>query len=372
MAKKKRRGRRAAFGRIFRRQGRPGLYLRIRLGDREVERYADPDRATAEALRAELLRKWRREKLLGEKVIASVTFREFQPKLLLHFEARHAPSTLAAERGRLDRIVKWFGSTPMKDIDEAAVLDFLTSLRMEDKLSQTTTNRYSSLLSVAFRYAITKGYARHNPIRDVPRPREQKRPVPYVSGDDVARLVAESRDARFGAMIRVLADTGLRRGEALDLEWRDVHVARGVIVVRRSKNRGTREVPLTEAASAALRQLEAERPPLPMSGPDLVWPEWSDKRPQAVSSRFKTVAKRAGMESMRLHDLRHAFCSRLAQASVPLSTIAELAGHEAVTTTQRYASHLPHGAGQDAIRALQRSERVAAARRPRKDANGAG
>ena len=67
---------------------------------------------------------------------------------------------------------------------------------------------------------------------------------------------------------------------------------------------------------------------------------------------FKTVAKRAGMPDLRLHDLRHAFCSRLAQAGVPLATIAKLAGHESLTTTERYARHIPEGATRAAIERL--------------------
>ncbi len=120
--------------------------------------------------------------------------------------------------------------------------------------------------------------------------------------------------------------------------------------------------------STSVAQIEAERPALPMKGPDFVWFEWQDKRPQAVSSRFKAAARRAGFGDLRLHDLRHGFCSRLAQARTPLPTIGELAGHESVQTTARYASHLPDGAKESAIRAMQDAERAAAEKRLQADA----
>ncbi|TDJ67410.1 MAG: site-specific integrase, partial [Planctomycetota bacterium] len=118
-----------------------------------------------------------------------------------------------------------------------------------------------------------------------------------------------------------------------------------------------RSVDLTPEALEALQRLYTERT-VPMSGPDLVWPEWRDKGPQAISARFKTVARRAGLESLRFHDLRHAFCSRLAQAGVPLATIAVLAGHRSLQTTQRYACHVPGGATKAAVAAMVQNEKA--------------
>ena len=76
----------------------------------------------------------------------------------------------------------------------------------------------------------------------------------------------------------------------------------------------------------------------------------------AIEARFRRLRMRAGFPTMRLHDLRHSFCSRLAQAGVPLPTIAALAGHESVATTMRYASHIPDGAMHAAIRRLEASD----------------
>ena len=90
-----------------------------------------------------------------------------------------------------------------------------------------------------------------------------------------------------------------------------------------------------------------------------MWPEFLEVRPQAVSSRFKTAAKRAGLSHIeRLHDLRHGFCSRLAQANVPTATIKAMAGHKSLVTTERYACHLPQGATKAAIAALEGHEKT--------------
>ena len=367
---------RSTFGRILQRKGRPGFYVRFRLRDREVTRWAGPTRKIAAEFLADLMRKTAREELLQERAVASVSFRDFKPTLLAHFRARHAQTTVAANEGRLDTICTWFGPAALKDITAGDVQSFLSALReggvppnarkttTQEKakkkprkprpLSVATVNRYASLLSVAFKLAKEHGMARENPALGLGRPKEAEKAVPFISNADVDRLVAEARDARFGAMLRVYADTGLRRGEALALEWSDVDLQRGTLLVRRSKNGKPRQVELTEAARAAFSRLLKDRAPVPMIGPNLVWPEWAGLRPQAVSSRFRTVANRAGFDGLRLHDLRHGFCSRLAQAGVPLATISALAGHTSWLTTRRYASHLPEGATRAAIRAMEK------------------
>ena len=348
---------RSAFGRIFQRKDRAGYYVRVRYKGREIVRFAGADRRTAAEYQAQLLRRLTREDLLGERTLASVTFAEFEPLLLQSLRARHASTTFAAEIGRAKRVREHLGSASLKDIGPADIEAFLAALRNDAGFSIAAVNRYASFLSVAFRLAVHKGFAAANPVKEVPRAKESQRPVPFLSAEEVAGLIAATRDQRFAVFLRVLADTGLRRSEALALEWSDIDFARRCVLVRESKNRRPRQVELTDAASDALRSLVPQRTVAASADRIFVWPEWQQRGPQAVSSRFKTAARRAGRPTLRLHDLRHGFCSRLAQAGVPLPTIAALAGHTTWLTTQRYASHLPEGATRDAIAAMQRKER---------------
>jgi integrase len=125
-------------------------------------------------------------------------------------------------------------------------------------------------------------------------------------------------------MVFLAADTGLRRGELLALQWRDVDLVRGALVVRRSKSKRPREVPPTPRAREALEGVLGARKALPMAGEDPVFPELAALDPgymgTYVSARFRKAAERAGFTGLRFHDLRHAFCSRLAQAGVAKQT----------------------------------------------------
>jgi integrase len=346
----------AMAGRVFQRSGRPGFYVRVRSGMKEVTRYAGATRKTAHEFAARLLLDRDRRELLDKVAIPSVAFAEIEAQFLAHLEARHAPTTVAVERIRLKAIVSHFSSHSLCDVGPAQVGDFVTALRTQRGQSAASCNRMLALLSVLFGYAIERGLAATNPVKGLSRPKEDRPAVPYLDDKDISRFeTAAGSDHELRALIRLLADAGLRRGEALALTWMDVDLSRGSLVVRRSKTHEAREVPLTENTRNALSDQASRCPSIALHKPTPVFPGLVAVKPSSVTGRFKTVARRAGSPDLRLHDLRHAFCSRLAQRGVPLTTIAKLAGHRSVQTTQRYAEHMPKGATRLAIEALEGS-----------------
>lgn len=348
---------RSPFGRVFQRTGRPGWYVRVRIGDSEFVRWAGPDARTATDYLAKLRLGHARRDLLGERPTSAIAFSGFKDRLLAYMKAEHEASTLEAEEPRVERIFRHFGERPLRSVTTSDVREFLTGLLAERRrgkrkkakpASAGTKNRYLSVLSLLFRLAVEAGYAERNPCDGIERAREHRPPVPFQTDADVAALVARADTPRDGALVRLLADTGLRRSEACRLVAADVHLVRKVVVVRRSKGKVAREVPLTEAAVEALKPVcRGKRP-----GHHL-WPEYAtEKGMDALTARFRALAKRAGIP-ISLHGLRHGFCSRLAQLNVPLPTIMALAGHASLATTQRYAVHLPGGATVDAIALLE-------------------
>lgn len=144
------------------------------------------------------------------------------------------------------------------------------------------------------------------------------------------------------AAIRLLAITGMRRGEVTEiLRWGHVDWQHQCLRLPTSKT-GQKVVPLSSAALAFLRGLHDGQPSdqLVISGPD--------GTPLANLTRtWLNVRRRAGLEDVRLHDLRHNFASACASAGVPLAAIGALLGHRHVSTTQRYA-HLTDEALRDA------------------------
>ena len=152
-------------------------------------------------------------------------------------------------------------------------------------------------------------------------------------------------------LVLFLLNTGARLGEALAVKWRDVNFdseqVRLLTTKKASRGRKAvaRHVPMNASLRGLLKRLKKEQKPSP-DDPVL------RINPHNLRRKFMNVCRRAGLGAVRLHDLRHTFCSHLAEANVPLSTIKALAGHETIAMTMRY-SHLSDKAlkqGTDALK----------------------
>ena len=133
------------------------------------------------------------------------------------------------------------------------------------------------------------------------------------------------------AAVRLLILTGARLREILDARWQHVDIERGVIFLTDSKT-GRKPVYLSAAALEVLAGLpRIEGNPHVIPGEKAGQPKADLKKPWAA------VKKAAGLEGVRLHDLRHSFASFGAGASPGLPIIGELLGHSQAATTHRYA-----------------------------------
>lgn len=133
------------------------------------------------------------------------------------------------------------------------------------------------------------------------------------------------------AAIRLLALTGLRRGEVLSLQWRDVDLERGFLTLRDTKT-GPRSTPLSGPAVEVLAGLERQPDnahcfPGRLAGQHLV----------DLQKPWRKVRKLAGLEGLRIHDLRHGLASVGLGAGLPLAAVGKLLGHRSAATTSRYA-----------------------------------
>ena len=133
------------------------------------------------------------------------------------------------------------------------------------------------------------------------------------------------------AAIRLLILTGARLREILHAQWSEVDFGRGFLLLADSKT-GKRPVYLSAAALSILSALpRIEGNPHIIAGAKDGAPRADPKKPWAA------VTKAAGLEGVRLHDLRHSFASIGAGASMGLLVIGKLLGHSQAATTHRYA-----------------------------------
>jgi integrase len=190
-----------------------------------------------------------------------------------------------------------------------------------------------------------------NPCRHVERYPE-RRLERYLSSSELTRLGEVLADAERNeqeppsviAAIRLLILTGARRSEILNLRWPEIDLERGFLRLRDSKT-GPKAIPLNAPAREGLAGLERTG--------EWVLPTAQGTGPVSLSKPWSRIRRHAGLEDLRIHDLRHSFASVGAGAGLGLPLIGKLLGHTQPATTHRYA-HL----GDDPVR--QASEAIGA------------
>jgi integrase len=165
-------------------------------------------------------------------------------------------------------------------------------------------------------------------------------------------------DLLAGAAIRLLIFTGARLREILNLRWDEVDGERGLLFLPDSKT-GRKTIVLNAPALAVLSAL-------PRVG-SYVIPGIDPERPRADLQRpWAAVTKRAGLEGLRIHDLRHGFASVGAGGGMGLPIVGKLLGHASPATTNRYA-HLDADPLRKASNAIGATLEAALGRRPSAD-----
>lgn len=215
-------------------------------------------------------------------------------------------------------------------------------LRLKDKLEDRPIafNRARALLHTMFERA--RDWELHtgpNPAAGVSKHPEKPRER-FITAEEYARLFA-ALDAASGiehpsviTCIRLLALTGSRLSEILKLEWSQVDFEHAALRLPDSKT-GTKVIPLGAAAIAPLARLErvnayvchGDKSDRPLAPPQRQW---------------RRIRKAAGLDDLRLHDLRHGFASVAAVSGESMKLLGATLGHRQAQTTERYA-HLTHG-----------------------------
>jgi len=204
--------------------------------------------------------------------------------------------------------------------------------RLVEGAAPGTVRRELNVLIAALNHAVREGLIAANPLAGRVRRLKTQPRVRLLSGDEREALL---RAAKLGPshlypLIVLLLATGLRRTECLSLKWNDVDLEKQVLFVRRGKGDKPRMIPLSQQA---LRLLQS----MPRPG-DYVITDEDGKSIGNVKHSFGTACRRAGIENLRLHDLRRSFASELAMRGVSPWVIQQLLGHARLDTSQVYVN----------------------------------
>jgi integrase len=287
------------------------------------------------------------------------------------------PSTIATDKGRIERHIKpLLGRKRVSEVKRADVEKFMRDVEKGKTAVDEKTGKYGRaivtggkgtatrtvrLLGGIFTYAVNRGHIETNPRLGVKVFADGKGER-FLSGDELGKLGDAMREAEIDglpwqlnedakakhrptnaeaqrepisphaiAAIRLLLLTGCRAGEILNLKWQEVDFERGFLNLSDSKT-GRKQVLIGSPALQILADI-----PRIKGNSYVIAGEKPDKPRSDIKRPWKRITAHAGLDDLRLHDLRHSYASVGASAGMGLTIVGKLLGHASPATTARYS-----------------------------------
>jgi len=241
-------------------------------------------------------------------------------------------------------------------------------------LSNRTVHHQHRILSQSLKFAVRQGYLGRNPCELVDPPSPHKKSMRTLTPGEVEVLLNVAAGSQYYPVIYAAVSTGLRQAELLGLRWRDLDLdmlsisvsqvlykRKGVCQFKEPKTQHSRRrVAMTPKLAIFLREYRAEREVISqktgkeLSLDNLVFSNvlGTPIDPGVLSHAFSKICKKAGLENVRFHDLRHTFASLMLLRGAKAKVISEALGHSSVAFTMDTYSHIIEGMQSDAMALL--------------------
>jgi integrase len=335
-----------------------GYRVVLSLGVVDGKRRQVRRRVATEAEAERELERMRRAYRAGVEV-ARETVGEYLAAWLDSRRADVRPRTIVTYEGNIrNHIVPLLGGIELSRLAPQDVRR-LKADRLAAGLSPTSVGRVLTVLRAALAQAVRERIIADNPATAVQLPRVERAPIEPLTEERAAAVIEAVRGSFVENLVVLLLGSGMRVGEALGLDWRDVQD--GYVIVRKTKT-VVRAVPISADAEAAIASQRATTPRLGPMEPVFIQQNRSRKtrrreRMTAGSAwhTFQRLLDEAGLPRMRLHDLRHGVATLLVARGVHMRVVAEQLGHANPAMTARTYAHVVPQQQQDAVALLNRA-----------------
>jgi integrase len=305
-------------------------------GKRYTERVGPVSKSVAEEKlsirKSEVIRgEWKPKKI-------RTPFDKFKEQYLEFSLANKRPGTAKRDTVSLGPLQRFFGGKFLSEINPFLIEKYKQK-RKEDGVTPRTINIELACLRHMFNMALKWGKAQKNPMMEVKLFKEPEGKDRILSPEEEVKLLEAVQASKKGKHLEPIILTGLftgmRKGEILNLRWSNVDFKSRVITVEGTKSGYLRKIPMSSKLTETLDHVRRK------TQNEFVFSDETGKPYKSFRTAWEQALKKAGIEDLTFHSLRHTFGTRLGMKGYDIKTIAELMGHRDIKMTMRYSHPTP-------------------------------
>jgi len=254
-----------------------------------------------------------------------------------------ANATILAYTKDIEQLVAFIASkdknTPQQ-ITTEDINSFKQHLGQENYTAKSISRKINSIKSF-FGFLVSKKIINTNPAQEVTHPKYEIKPPRILSKIEYRALRDACRhDSRIFAIVETLLQTGMRISELANLKIRDVDLDQNKITICAYESHPERVIPLSQPVKDGIESYFKDRPKT-KSPHIFITKTGNPFLIRNIRSSLDRYFKIAGIENIKVNDLRHTFIAHQLTAGSPLVYISKLVGHKRLSTTEKYLEFIP-------------------------------
>lgn len=277
-----------------------------------------------------------------------------------------------------NHIIPEIGNIPLNQLTQADLQSFYTRLKNKGRirnvdalgvgLSDRTVRGCHQRCRAALDKAVEEKLIRKNPAIGCKLPPKKAAEMQVLTHEEIYRLLQQAKYEGYYEMFLLELSTGMRRGEILGLQWKDLDERTGEIKIERQISRiNGKLVAVPPKTKQSIRSIILPRAlvDLLLKYKETFESKWifpspvkendEPRDPQSVYHRTQLLLERAGCKRIRFHDLRHTFATMSLESGMDVKTLSAMIGHISSATTLDIYSHITNEMQVNAARKIDNS-----------------
>ncbi len=321
---------------LYKRKGSPFYWMTFRVNGRKIaESTKTQNKKLADRIYSKKVTEIAEGRYFANEA-RKRTFEELKDRYMTeHSKIYKSETSYQRDISTFKNLSNFFNGKTLAEITPASITEYKTSRQKKGVKTATIAKELETLrnaLNLAYR---AWEWLTENPFLKVKIEKANNKIERFLTAEEEKRLL-DASPAWLQEIITFALHTGARREEIISLKWFDVDLFKRAVTFLKTKNKEIRTVPLNQTVIDLLKRKSKVKS---ISG--YVFPSQAGTKRigKNLYREFQLARKRARLEDVRIHDLRHTFATRLAQAGVDLYTISKLLGHKTLVMTTRYSHH---------------------------------